>query len=132
MFRSRWMSLILAAGLLTSCGCCCFQWPERPWFGRRCCNNGYGNNGGGCCNNGSGEMVFSEGETFSSQGPILMDSGPPTYTGQGPILGQPPGAQTTEPQMAPMPRLIPTPTPAPPSPNCLMKKTSVEVPANNS
>jgi hypothetical protein len=111
MVRSRWMSFVLAAGLLTSCGCCCFAWPERPWFGRRCCNNGSGNNG--CCNNGSGDMVFSEGD---SQGPILMDSG------QGTILGQPPGTHGTEPQMAPMPRLAPIP--AQPAPYIPMKRTS--------
>jgi hypothetical protein len=29
MVRSRWMSFVLAAGLLTSCGCCCFAWPEQ-------------------------------------------------------------------------------------------------------
>ena len=109
MFRSRLMSFVVAASLLASCGCC-ICWPERPWFGRRCCNNGCSNNGG-CCN-GSGELTFSDGDTLSSQGPILTDGEPPLY--QGP-----------QPQMAPMPRLAPTP--AQPFPYSPINRTSLDV-----
>ena len=105
MIRARFVSMTISVGLLFVCGCCCFSLPERPWFGRHreCCSNG--------------EMIASGGSPVITEGPILMDSGPPTYAGpSGTILNAP--APTNAPQLSPPPRLYPQqaqPTPYQPT-----------------
>jgi len=89
------MSMIVVGNLLLASGCC-WCWPERPWFGRRCCNNGSGME---CCGMTPGAV---------SEGPILTDAAPPTCAGPpGTILNAP--APTTAPQLSPPPRLTPQP-----------------------
>jgi hypothetical protein len=95
MIRTRCMSLIFGGGLLLVCGCC-FSLPERPWFGRH----------HDCCSNGNGNFVASGGGPVVTEGPILMDTGPPAYAGpNGAILSAP--APTTAPQLSSPPRLSP-------------------------
>jgi hypothetical protein len=89
------MSLVVVAHLLFACGCCCC-WPERPLFGRRCCQNGGNGNGMECCG-------MTPGETIVSEGPVLdATPGPP-----GTVLNAP--APSVAPQLSPPPRLTPQP-----------------------
>ena len=97
MIRARLASMVMAVGMLFVCGCCCLF--ERPLFGRHreCCSKG--------------EMVAS-GSPVVTEGPILMDSGPPTSNGT--ILNAPANA----PQLSPPPRIYPQqaqPTPYQPT-----------------
>jgi hypothetical protein len=92
MVPSRFVSSSIALGLLLVCGCC-FSLPERPWFGRN-------------HNNGNGDMVASGGGPVVTEGPILMDNGPPTCAApSGTVLNAP--TPTNAPQLTPPPRLSP-------------------------
>jgi len=95
MVRALFARSTMAVGLLLACGCC-FSLPERPWFGRH----------HDCCSNGNGDFVASGGGPVVTEGPVLMDAGPPTYAGpSGTTLSAP--APTTAPQLSSPPRLSP-------------------------
>src|SRR5260370_6133394 len=102
MVPARIASMTMAGGLLLMCGCC-FSLPERPWFGRH----------RDCCSNGNGDLVASGGGPVVTEGPVLMDSGPPTCASpSGTVLNAP--TPTTAPQLSSPPRLSPQQAPTTP------------------